>query len=92
MRALRALEENRWKTNRMFVLLTRDMDVASERQRFSEARRKKCETGRLSFGYFSLGEAKKSDSPGGERNFCNYHKKIGLNLLKYISLATSIDR
>jgi hypothetical protein len=59
MRAPRALEENRWKTNRMFVLVTRDMDVASERQRFSEARRKWGEMGRLSFGYFSLAKQRK---------------------------------
>jgi len=69
----------------MFVLVTRDMDVASERQQFSEARTtawmqeveqrrsscrgNRCESGRLSFGYFSFGEAKKSDSPAGEMRF-----------------------
>jgi len=58
----------------MFVLVTRDMDVASERQRFSEARRKRGETGRVSFGYFSFGEAKKSDSPRGENRFLNLDK------------------
>ena len=49
MRAPRALEENRWKTNRKFVLVTRDMDVASERQRFSEA--EKVNANRIFFHY-----------------------------------------
>jgi hypothetical protein len=35
------------------------MDVASERQRFSEARRSRRERGVLSFGYFSLDKQRK---------------------------------
>jgi hypothetical protein len=35
------------------------MDAAPERQQFFEARRNQGETGRLSFGYFSLAKQRK---------------------------------
>jgi len=48
------------------------MDVAPERQTFSETRRKQEREGRLSFAYFSFGEAKKSEARGRRNTKANH--------------------
>jgi hypothetical protein len=45
------------------------MDVAPERRQFSEAHRKNKAIGSPFFWSLFFGEAKKSDSPGGEKDF-----------------------